>query len=96
MSLISCPHCGFGRIQQISTTYIQVYNGTLIHAPHVDAWQCDLCGQTFFDPDAVRRIEMLAGEAGPPPNRHVTPRLEDSLSPAPADDSAETLHPRSK
>jgi len=96
MSMISCPQCGFGRMQPVSMTYIQVYNGTLIQAPNVAAWKCDICGQTFFDPEAVRRIELLAGEAGPPPNRHSVPRADDPVSAAPADDSPDTCHPRSE
>jgi len=47
-------------------------------------------------PDAVRRIDVLAGEAGPPPNLHLVPRPDDPVAPAPPDDSSDTLHPRSE
>jgi YgiT-type zinc finger domain-containing protein len=83
-------------MQQTAMTYIQIYNGTLIHAPNVPAWKCDICGQTFFDPDAVRRIDVLAGEAGPPPNRHAVTRIDDPVSPAPAEDTSDSFHSRSK
>jgi YgiT-type zinc finger domain-containing protein len=85
-------------MQQVETTYVQVYNGTLIHAPNVTAWKCDLCGATIFDPDAVRRVEVLAGEAGPPPNRHAAAHTADPVPGAeapPADDPPDTLRPRS-
>lgn len=49
-------------------TYIRLYGQTLVHAPDVPAWQCDACRLVIFDQPALDRIELLVGEAGPPPN----------------------------
>lgn len=90
-------------MQQVQTTYIQIYNGTLIHAPNVTAWKCDVCGQTDFDSEAVRRVEILVGEAGPPPNAHaaaLTGEIAPSEpvpgadAPSAADDQPDRLHSR--
>jgi YgiT-type zinc finger domain-containing protein len=50
--------------------YLRQYGGTLICVPNTPAWVCDTCRSSQFDPESIRRIEMLVGQAGPPPNRH--------------------------
>ncbi|MBI5958391.1 MAG: YgiT-type zinc finger protein [Chloroflexi bacterium] len=94
---ITCPRCGVGRMKLTRATYIQLYENTLIHAPNTIAWRCDVCGQTFFDPDAVLRLDVLAGEAGPPPNLHASEPVRSAPSDAPSspDDSSDTLRPSS-
>ncbi len=86
----ACPTCEVGHLSQLQTVYVQVYESTLVHAPHVTAWKCDLCGEWFFDPDAIRRLDVLVGEAGPPPNRHA---LQPARSARPADDSPDSAQP---
>jgi len=49
-------------------TYIRLYGATLVHAPDVPAWRCDACRLVIFDQPALDRIELLVGQAGPPPN----------------------------
>jgi YgiT-type zinc finger domain-containing protein len=90
----TCPSCQVGRLRPIRTTYAHIYDDTLIQMPNIAAWKCDVCGETFYDPDAVRRIEVLVGEAGPPPNRHIpTPAPTGNELPAAAD---EVPRPRPK
>jgi len=88
-----CPHCQVGLLRPWRTTYIRVIGGTLLHIPQANAWRCDICGAVHFDPAQVRLLDMLAGEAGPPPNRHVpqppTPRADVT-------DDAHTPKPRSR
>jgi YgiT-type zinc finger domain-containing protein len=50
--------------------YLRQYGGTLICVPNTPAWVCDTCHSSQFDPESIRRIEMLVGQAGPPPNRY--------------------------
>ncbi len=81
-----------GKLQATGMPYIQVYNGTLIQAPNLTAYKCDICGQSFFDSRAVGQLEALIGAAGPPPNYHHSPPTEANSAP-PTDDIPPTLHP---
>jgi YgiT-type zinc finger domain-containing protein len=90
----TCPACQMGRLNLIRTTYTHIYDDTLIQVPNIAAWKCDVCGEIFYDPDAVRRIEVLIGEAGPPPNRHIpapAPTGNERSSPA---DEGPRPHPK--
>ncbi len=49
-------------------TYNRLYGATLVHAPDVLAWRCGVCRLVIFDQPAVDRIELVVGQAGPPPN----------------------------
>jgi YgiT-type zinc finger domain-containing protein len=59
-----------GRLDLRLTTYTHMYDGTLVNVPNTPAWVCDVCHTWQFEPEAVRRIELLIGQAGPPPNRY--------------------------
>ena len=76
----TCPTCLVGRMIVTTATYVQVYHGTLIHAPDTAAWQCDTCGETYFDDATLGRIAALIGTGGLPPNRH-EPAPRESLAP---------------
>lgn len=80
----TCPNCDVGLLRPINSPYLRVMSGTLVNAPRVQAWRCDMCGTVFFDPAQVQLLDLLAGEAGPPPNQHNDP------PPAPRADSADT------
>lgn len=67
-----CPVCQVGRLREMRAVYIRVYEGTLVNVPNVETLRCDYCGSSFYDPDTIRSVEVLVGEAGPPPN-HFTP-----------------------
>lgn len=82
-----CPVCGVGRLTLTRRTYVHLYGQTLIQAPNVPAWMCDACRLVIFDQDAVGRIDLMVGEAGPPPNT-ATPSMRPAEAP-PAD-----AHPR--
>lgn len=91
---ITCPRCGVGHLLATRLTYIHLYDNTLIHAPNTAAWRCDVCGLTVFDPDAVRRIDVLAGEAGPPPNFHAPGVAHPASADTPApDDPPDPVQP---
>ncbi|NDJ74885.1 MAG: YgiT-type zinc finger protein [Chloroflexi bacterium] len=78
----TCPACRVGKLALTPSVYMYIQHETLISAPNVPAWCCDVCGIVIFDPAAIRRIELLVGEAGPPPNQHVA----SAPPPVPADD----------
>jgi len=63
-----CPACKVGRLIPTRRTYVYQYGETLVQSPDVPALKCDACRLVLFDEDALARIELLIGEAGPPPN----------------------------
>jgi YgiT-type zinc finger domain-containing protein len=65
-----CPTCRMGHLDLRLTTYVRQYGETLISVPNTPAWVCDVCQERHFDPSSVQRIELLIGQAGPPPNRY--------------------------
>ncbi|NLX08561.1 MAG: YgiT-type zinc finger protein [Chloroflexi bacterium] len=74
----TCPSCQVGLLRPTRQVYVHLYNGTLVHAPNVPAWRCDVCGASFYDSKTLNRIELLIGDAGPPPNHHLpTPEAPD-------------------
>jgi YgiT-type zinc finger domain-containing protein len=68
-----CPACLAGHFKPARAVFIRIYEGTLIHMPRVPAWKCDLCGLVYFDSTIISHIEVLIGEAGPPPNHYTPP-----------------------
>ncbi len=92
--LTRCPACQIGHLQAARTPYVRVYEGTLVNVPDVLSWRCDVCGTAFYDSDTVRRLEVLIGEAGPPPNRFLPhPPASDEAPKAP-DEPPEDTYPR--
>jgi YgiT-type zinc finger domain-containing protein len=69
----TCPNCHLGHLKAMQTVFVQIYGDTLVHAPNVPAWKCDVCGETYFAPENLRRLDILIGHSGPPPNRHIVP-----------------------
>ena len=57
-----------GRLLPTRRTYVSRYGATLVHSAGVPALKCDTCRLVIFDADALSRIDLLVGEAGPPPN----------------------------
>lgn len=93
----SCPVCVMGRLRATGMPYMQVINDTLIQAPTISGWKCDVCGETFFDGRALRQLELLIHEAGPPPNRyHAPPPVSEREPVESAPGNAEGLHPPSE
>jgi YgiT-type zinc finger domain-containing protein len=89
-----CPACRMGHLDLRLTTYVRQYGQTLISVPGTPAWVCDVCHERHFDPSSVQRIEMLIGQAGPPPNRYrPTPKVKrPSEPPSPAVGVANKSH----
>jgi hypothetical protein len=92
----TCPVCSAGHLHTTGIPYMQMANETLIQAPTIMGWKCDICGETFFDGRAVRQLELLINEAGPPPNRFSAPNApaeREAVEPTPEPDSAKGLRP---
>jgi YgiT-type zinc finger domain-containing protein len=85
---ITCPTCHMGHLDLRLTTYVQQYGETLISVPNTPAWVCDVCRDRQFDGASIQRIELLVGQAGPPPNRY-RPSQERKIA-RPADTSGKS------
>lgn len=55
----SCPQCQFGRCKSTTATYTQLYLGSVMCAPDLPAYVCDVCGYCEFDHEALRRVLTL-------------------------------------
>ena len=67
---VICPYCHLGHMAPRMAVYIRQFGETLVNVPNTPAWECDVCHHRQFDPSSVQRIEMLVGQAGPPPNHY--------------------------
>lgn len=54
----ACTACP-GELKQETVKYTQWYQGRLIVIENVPAWVCDNCGETYYDPEIVERIQTL-------------------------------------
>ena len=75
MSHNTCPVCSMGHLKPTGNPYMQLVNGTLVQAPTISGWRCDVCAESFFDGRAVRELDLLIHDAGPPPNHHISPQI---------------------
>ena len=98
-----CPVCHLGHLDLRLTVYVRMFGETLIHVPNMPAWECDVCHHRQFDPASIQRIEMLVGQAGPPPNRYRPPApprigraVDAALQPVAARSVPKASKPRAK
>lgn len=69
-----CEVCHIGALQFRRMTYTSWLNQNLVILPNVVVWVCDVCGELSYDPEAVRRIQMLLGMA---PGEHGATRRQE-------------------
>jgi len=68
----TCNVCR-GRVEKQLTTYTQWFEGRLIVVENVPAWVCTQCGETYYDPDVVERLQSVIWSAEPPSRVIETP-----------------------
>ena len=64
-----CSVCG-AHVRDVTTTYIQEVDGQLAAVTHVPVQACPQCGEQYFSPETVDRLQRLldqGSEAAPPP-----------------------------
>jgi YgiT-type zinc finger domain-containing protein len=61
----ACNVCQ-GKLTRELTTFTQWYEGRLIVIENVPAWVCAQCGETYYDPDTVERIQAVIWSDQPP------------------------------
>jgi YgiT-type zinc finger domain-containing protein len=62
-----CDVCHIGTLRPQRQTYATWYDGHLILLPDVDTWLCDVCGEFFYDPTVIARVDWLLGTQQPMP-----------------------------
>jgi YgiT-type zinc finger domain-containing protein len=88
MDFHTCPTCQIGQPRFGLATYLQVYGETVVSVPRVPAWTCDICGDRYFDPGVIRRLEFLLGQTGPPFDTADGDTVPGMYRPMPASDDA--------
>ncbi|MBI5667537.1 MAG: type II toxin-antitoxin system MqsA family antitoxin [Chloroflexi bacterium] len=68
----ACILC-HGQLKPTVTTYTQEYEGGFILIENVPAWECEQCGETYFDPDVVERLQNLIWSGAEPVRMIQTP-----------------------
>lgn len=74
-----CNVC-HGHVKHTTTTYTQEYEGRLIIVENVPAWVCEQCGETYFDPEVVERIQNLIWSNTEPSRTVITPVYDLNLA----------------
>ena len=59
-ALTRCPMCGSKKIRRESRTIKGTWHGQPYRAPNVVVEACPVCGEVFFDHDAMQKIEEKA------------------------------------
>lgn len=68
----TCNVCE-GNLRHELVSYTQWYQGRLIVIENVPAWVCEQCGETYYDPDVVERIQALIWSGAEPTRVIETP-----------------------
>jgi hypothetical protein len=58
----TCPHCQIGNLHPTAETYSMVFGSSVLSAPNIPAWRCDICSYLEYDEDALMRLDLLIGE----------------------------------
>lgn len=67
-----CAFC-HGQLKRTIATYTQPYKGGFVVVENVPVWECMQCGETYFDPDVVERLQKLILSDAEPVRMIVTP-----------------------
>jgi YgiT-type zinc finger domain-containing protein len=67
-----CAFCR-GQLRPTVTTFTQPYKGGFVVVENVPAWECEVCGETYFDPDVVERLQNLIWSGAEPVRMIATP-----------------------
>lgn len=57
----TCPHCQIGSLSPVVETYSLVFGSSVLSAPDIPAWRCDICSYLEYDEDALMRLDLLIG-----------------------------------
>jgi YgiT-type zinc finger domain-containing protein len=74
-----CNVC-HGKIKFTLTNYTQPYKDQIVIVENVPAWVCEQCGETYFDPEVVERIQDLIWSGAAPTRTVTTPVYDLSIA----------------
>lgn len=57
-----CDICRIGHCQSVKAPYLYWVADRVMVMPNSPAWACDICGQVYFEPAFLIRIERLLQE----------------------------------
>lgn len=69
-----------GKTKSTLTTYTQRYKDQIVIVENVPAWVCEQCGETYFDPEVVERIQGLIWSGAAPTRTVTTPVYDLSIA----------------
>lgn len=79
-----CPNCGSDQIRQVCRDWSGVYKGHTYIVPALTFYECPVCGERVFTPEAVEKIQAHS----PAYAKHSHKMLKSSTAKAvPADSS---------
>ncbi len=65
---MQCTACHIGTLHSTRATYTRWLKKNLVIVPNVDARLCDVCGEFYYEPEAIARIEILLSGDQPSPH----------------------------
>jgi YgiT-type zinc finger domain-containing protein len=65
-----------GKLTQQSVAYTQFFEGHFVIIEYVPAWVCEQCGEIYYDPEVVDRIQQLIWSGEAPARTVETPVYE--------------------
>jgi len=77
-----CTVCHIGALHHKRVTYTQIADEQLVTLPNVSVWLCDVCGEYTYDPDTMRRLQMLLGMMPGLPETRRRPEARSDDAPA--------------
>jgi len=58
LSIKHCPNCGSDQIKQVCRDWSGVYKGQTYVVPELTFYECPVCGERVFPPEAMMKIEV--------------------------------------
>ena len=71
-----------GRLQKKTIAYSQMIEDRPVIIENVPTWICEQCGETYYDPDVVERIQSIIWSKRPPLRTVETPVYDLRAAPS--------------
>lgn len=59
MNMETCEHCKIGRYRPARLPFISWLNKDILVMPNAPGQVCDVCGDSFFDPEFLFQLDSL-------------------------------------
>ena len=81
-----CPNCGSDQLKKVCRDWSGIYKGQTYIVPDLTFYECPVCGERVFTPEAMEKIQIHSPAYAKHPRR--TPRLSATKT-VPASSGAE-------